>query len=67
MSLPDARWTPTFLPSWKGTTGSSSACRMSREQEICFTLQGGRKVLDRPPGGAGVSWAPSPAHSRDLT
>ena len=43
---------PTFLPSWKGTTGSSSACRMSREQEMCFTLRevGGRKALDGQDG-----------------
>lgn len=40
-ACPHQGWHPplTFLPSWKGTTGSSSACRMSREQEMCFTLR----------------------------
>lgn len=28
----------TFFPRWNGTTGSSSAWRISREHEICLTL-----------------------------
>lgn len=42
---------PTFLPSWKGTTGSSSACRMSRGQEMCFTLWEGKGARPRPGKG----------------
>lgn len=48
LPTPGATPTPTFLPSWKGTTGSSSACRMSREQEMCFTLWSKERTRPRP-------------------
>lgn len=50
----------TFLPRWKGTTLSSSACRINRGQEMWFTLArtnsntatlNKRHFLIRPVGG----------------
>lgn len=32
-------WCFTFFPSWKGTTVSSSACRIRTGQDMCLTLR----------------------------
>lgn len=55
----------TFLPRWKGTTLSSSACRINRGQEMWLTLamtnsntarSNKRHFLSRPGGGSVAAW-----------